>query len=339
MKECPIGPLEFCSKEMIVEMLTSSNNFERIAVSSFDPNDERIEFIKNHLKNDTVKNNIPIVFKTIPKQQIKIAVLEEIFLHKFEKTPYNSATLAKTYVNEHFGVDTVGDFVEEVTLHDVTFDSLIQASPAIDELKTIFQNILEPSSSQAYKKFGIRNPKGILLSGPTGSGKSTLAKAVCSFCSSNWNIRSFSLNPSAVLSKYFGDSEANLRRAFKQLRQIAISQPVLFVMDGFMDVIGRGRKGGSFEARILSTFLNELDGIDTVELPLIVLATTLDYRQLDEALVRPGRFDHLVDVGRGFDSTRFLSHWKIPNPDSQEIGTPSEAIKYVEMKIIEQLIV
>lgn len=339
MKECSIGPLELCTREMVLEFLTQNKDAEKFVLDSFDSGNELIEFVKDHFRKSSTLGSPVVEHRLLQKLPANLAVLEEIFYQR-RKNFRDSENLAKAYINLYFGIEDVNDFLEEITLHGSSLDTLIQATPAIDELRRILHNYLDPSASQAQAKFGVRKPRGILLNGPTGSGKSTLANAACSFCASKYEIRTFKLDPSAILSRYFGDTEANVRNAFRQLRQIAISQPVLVVVDEFLDVIGRGRRGGSFESRILSTFLNELDGIDTVELPLVVLATTQDCQQLDDALIRPGRFDHIVDVARGFDAVKFLSHWQISSPKEVVVGmkTPSDIKKYIMQKMMDEML-
>ncbi|GKY95045.1 hypothetical protein MPSEU_000468800 [Mayamaea pseudoterrestris] len=150
----------------------------------------------------------------------------------------------------------------------------------------------------AYQRLGLQNPRGCLLYGPPGTGKTMLARAAAG----SSGLAFLSLSPADVYaSSYVGDAEAIIRRAFDCSRAAA---PCILFFDeldsilGFDDnATGGMTRGHSAEARILSTFLNEMDGIDgTMNDGVMVLGATNRPETIDRALLRPGRFDKVIHV-------------------------------------------
>lgn len=152
----------------------------------------------------------------------------------------------------------------------------------------------------AYRALCLSPPRGVLLHGPPGCAKTTLARAAAGSA----GVSFLSLSPADVYSSSFvGDAEAVVRRAFDLARSAA---PCVLFFDEIDAIIGgeaasdgshgMGR-GSSAEARVLSTFLNEMDGVDgTVDDGVLVLAATNRPGTLDAALLRPGRFDKVIYV-------------------------------------------
>mmetsp|Transcript_14807 Transcript_14807/g.25092 ORF Transcript_14807/g.25092 Transcript_14807/m.25092 type:complete len:309 (-) Transcript_14807:1025-1951(-) len=152
-----------------------------------------------------------------------------------------------------------------------------------------------------YKLLGLTPPRGILLHGPPGCAKTSLARAAAGAS----GIAFFSLSPADVYaSSYVGDAEAVVRRAFTLARSAA---PCILFFDEIDSIVGTNadgdngmhRSGGgkSVEARVLSTFLNEMDGVDaTAADGVLVLGATNRPSTLDAALLRPGRFDNVIYV-------------------------------------------
>jgi transitional endoplasmic reticulum ATPase len=171
--------------------------------------------------------------------------------------------------------------------------------------KTALRQAIEwpRTKHQAYQQLGLTPPRGILLHGPPGCAKTTLARAAAASA----GVAFLSLAPADVFaSSYVGDAEAVVRRAFTLAR--ATSPCVLFFDE--LDAIlgcdennsdhsnGMGRmSSSSAEARVLSTFLNEMDGVDgSWKDGVLVLGATNRPGTLDAALLRPGRFDKIIYV-------------------------------------------
>ncbi|KAJ1652770.1 hypothetical protein IWQ61_006968 [Dispira simplex] len=141
---------------------------------------------------------------------------------------------------------------------------------------------------------GLRPPSGILLYGPPGCGKTLLAQVIANETGMNTIV----IKGPEVFSKYFGATEATLRKVFQTARSIA---PCVIWMDE-MDALARkrewsgGEESGGVEDRVLSTLLNEMDGVQNRSGVLVVGCTTYP-SHLDDAILRPGRFDQLLYVG------------------------------------------
>ena len=142
-----------------------------------------------------------------------------------------------------------------------------------------------------FEEAGIRPTKGILISGPPGCGKTLLAKAIANESGVNF----ISVKGPALLSKYVGESERGVREVFRKARQAA---PCIIFFDE-IDALVPVRSGSSSDShvaeRVLSQFLAEVDGIEELK-GVLVLGVTNRLDILDPAVLRPGRFDEVVEI-------------------------------------------
>ena len=147
-----------------------------------------------------------------------------------------------------------------------------------------------------YDKLGHSMPRGILLHGPSGTGKTLLAKAVATQSEANF----VSVRGPELLSKWVGESERGIREIFKRARQSAPCVVFFDEIDSIAPVRGAGGETAVTE-RVVSQLLTELDGMENMH-GVVVLAATNRADMIDPALLRPGRFDKIIQV---------------PNPDKE----------------------
>jgi transitional endoplasmic reticulum ATPase len=145
--------------------------------------------------------------------------------------------------------------------------------------------------AELFTEAGIRPPKGILLTGPPGCGKTMLAKAIANESGVNF----ISVKGPALLSKYVGESERGVRDMFRKAKQAA---PCIIFFDE-IDALVPARDSGGSDAhvaeRVLSQFLAELDGVEELK-GVLMLGATNRPDMLDPAILRPGRFDEIVEI-------------------------------------------
>ncbi|MDP2730173.1 MAG: CDC48 family AAA ATPase [Dehalococcoidales bacterium] len=140
-----------------------------------------------------------------------------------------------------------------------------------------------------FQQANVKPPKGILLSGPPGTGKTLVAKALASESEVNF----ISVKGPELMSKYIGESERGVREVFRKAKQ---ASPCILFFDEFDSLVperGLARDSQATE-RVISQFLTELDGLEELK-GVLVLAATNRKDLIDSAIVRPGRFDFILD--------------------------------------------
>ncbi|MFC6835521.1 CDC48 family AAA ATPase [Halomarina ordinaria] len=143
---------------------------------------------------------------------------------------------------------------------------------------------------QIFKKLGIEPPQGVLLHGPPGTGKTLLAKAVANETSASF----FSIAGPEIISKYYGESEQQLREIFEDASEESPS--IIFIDE--LDSIAPKREDvtGEVERRVVAQLLTMMDGLESRG-QVIVIAATNRVDSVDPALRRPGRFDREIEIG------------------------------------------
>jgi cell division protease FtsH len=208
-----------------------------------------------------------------------------------------------------------------------TFKDVAGAEEAKEELQEIIDFLKDP---QKFQKLGGRIPKGVLLVGPPGTGKTLLARAIAGEA----NVPFFSISGSDFVEMFVGVGASRVRDLFEQGKKNA---PCIVFIDE-IDAVGRHRGaglGGGHDEReqTLNQLLVEMDGFESNEGVILVAATNRP-DVLDPALLRPGRFDRRVVVGRpdvlGREAILRVHTKKIPLGDNVDLpvlarGTPGLA--------------
>jgi transitional endoplasmic reticulum ATPase len=175
-----------------------------------------------------------------------------------------------------------------VEVPNVTWEDIGGLESVKQELREAVE--LPLKNPEAFRKLGIEAPRGILLHGPPGCGKTLLAKGVATESEANF----IAIRGPELLSKWVGESEEGVRRVFRRARQVA---PCIIFFDEIDAIAGtRGQEVGTkVTERVVNQLLTEVDGIEKLEGVTVVAATNRP-DLLDSALLRPGRFDSLIEI-------------------------------------------
>ncbi len=152
---------------------------------------------------------------------------------------------------------------------------------------------------EVFNRLGIKPPKGILLFGPPGCGKTMLARAVATESQANF----ITIKGPEVFSKWVGESEKAIREVFRKAR---MASPAVIFFDEFDSLVPRRGVGfgdSGVSERVISQLLTEMDGILTLE-DVVVVAATNRPDIIDNAVLRPGRFDRLIYVPEPSEEAR-----------------------------------
>ena len=187
--------------------------------------------------------------------------------------------------------------VRPSALREVLFEAPNTTWNDVGGLDDVKQEIKEAvewplKHASAFKRLGIKPPKGILLYGPPGTGKTLLAKAVAKESEANFIL----VKGPELLSKWVGESEKAVREIFKKARQAA---PTIIFFDEIDSIAPRRGGSGGDESRsterVVNQLLTEMDGLQELN-DIVIIAATNRPDILDTALLRPGRFDRIVLV-------------------------------------------
>ncbi|MDO5853966.1 MAG: AAA family ATPase, partial [Thermoplasmata archaeon] len=175
-----------------------------------------------------------------------------------------------------------------VEIPKVTWDDV----GGLDDVRRRIEEVLVPEEgNRAYDRLGVEPGKGILLYGPPGTGKTLIAKAMANESGTNF----ISVNGPEVASKWMGESERAIRQIFKRAKQMA---PCIIFFDELDSIAPiRGMGDSTAWERVVAQLLTSMDGVEGLR-NVTVMGATNRPDMIDPALLRPGRFDSLVLVGR-----------------------------------------
>lgn len=176
----------------------------------------------------------------------------------------------------------------------------------LEEVKKQLRMLVEwpIAHAAAFKRLGLELPRGILLHGPPGCAKTTLVRAVAHACKASFVC----LSGADVYSPLLGEAERKIREIFKKAR--AARPSIIFFDEIDAMVTKRGSESDAVSTRVLTQLLTEMDGVEAIAPSetgndhLLVIAATNRPDQLDSALLRPGRFDRIVEIPLPDEVTR-----------------------------------
>ena len=177
---------------------------------------------------------------------------------------------------------------EDIESFDVSYEDI---GGLREEVKKIREMVELPlKHPEIFEKLGIEAPKGVLLHGPPGTGKTLLAKAVANETNSHFIL----INGPEIMSKFYGQSEQNLRKKFEEAEENAPS--IIFFDEVDAIASKREESKGEVERRVVAQLLGLMDGLKNRGKVIVIAATNI-VNSLDPALRRPGRFDREIEIG------------------------------------------
>ncbi len=177
---------------------------------------------------------------------------------------------------------------DEKTFAEVSYEDIGGLSEEIKKVREMVE--LPLKHPEIFERLGIDPPKGVLLHGPPGTGKTLLAKAVANETNSHFIL----INGPEIMSKFYGQSEENIRKKFEEAEKSAPS--IIFIDE--IDAISSKREEthGEVERRVVAQLLALMDGLQSRGKVVVIAATNIP-NSLDPALRRPGRFDREIEIG------------------------------------------
>jgi transitional endoplasmic reticulum ATPase len=167
----------------------------------------------------------------------------------------------------------------------------------LDDVRREIEEMYSPGKDASpLERLGVEPGKGILLYGPPGTGKTLIAKALANESGVNF----ISVSGPEIASKWMGESEKAIRHIFKKAKLMAPSIVFFDEIDSIAPV--RGNLGGAWE-KVVAQLLTSMDGVESME-NVTIMAATNRPDVIDPALLRPGRFDRMVLVGKPDEASR-----------------------------------
>ncbi|MBU5574970.1 MAG: CDC48 family AAA ATPase [Candidatus Aenigmatarchaeota archaeon] len=219
--------------------------------------------------------------------------IDEVFLPMAPETKLvvvNTNPAGPVQITEQTEIELLPEateVIEQTKLPTVTYEDIGGLGDAILKIREMIE--LPLKHPEIFERLGIDPPKGVLLHGPPGTGKTLLAKAVANEAGANF----ISLAGPEIMSKWYGQSEENLRKIFDEAEKNAPS--IIFIDE--IDAIAPKREEvtGEVERRVVAQLLTLMDGLKSRG-KVIVIAATNRPNALDPALRRPGRFDREIEI-------------------------------------------
>jgi transitional endoplasmic reticulum ATPase len=171
---------------------------------------------------------------------------------------------------------------------DVTYEDIGGLDRELEQVREMIE--LPMRHPELFNRLGIEPPKGVLLHGPPGTGKTLIAKAVANEIDAHFQT----ISGPEIMSKYYGESEEQLRDVFEEATENA---PAIIFMDELDSIAAkRSEAGGDVERRVVAQLLSLMDGLDERG-EVVVIGATNRVDAIDPALRRGGRFDREIEIG------------------------------------------
>ncbi|MFB6159151.1 MAG: CDC48 family AAA ATPase [Candidatus Nanohalobium sp.] len=176
---------------------------------------------------------------------------------------------------------------ENMETPDVTYEDIGGLNDELEQVREMIEMPLR--NPEIFEELAIEPPKGVILHGPPGTGKTMIAKAVANEVDANFK----SISGPEIMSKYYGESEGELREIFEEAEE---ESPTIIFFDE-LDSVAPGREdSGEMERRVVAQLLSLMDGLEARE-DVIVIGATNRVDAIDPALRRGGRFDREIEIG------------------------------------------
>lgn len=173
------------------------------------------------------------------------------------------------------------------SMSSVTYEDIGGLDRELEQVREMIE--LPMRHPELFNRLGIDPPKGVLLHGPPGTGKTLIAKAVANEVDAEF----FTISGPEIMSKYYGESEEQLREVFEEATE---ESPAIIFMDELDSIAAqRGEASGDVERRVVAQLLSLMDGLEDRS-EVIVIGATNRVDAIDPALRRGGRFDREIEV-------------------------------------------
>ena len=184
--------------------------------------------------------------------------------------------------------EEVGESASGAETPDVTYEDIGGLDDELEQVREMIE--LPMRHPELFNRLGIEPPKGVLLHGPPGTGKTLIAKAVANEIDAHFQT----LSGPEIMSKYYGESEEQLREVFEEAQE---NSPAIIFMDE-LDSIAPKREetSGDVERRVVAQLLSLMDGLEERG-EVVVIGATNRVDAIDPALRRGGRFDREIEIG------------------------------------------
>jgi transitional endoplasmic reticulum ATPase len=259
---------------------------------------------QNIYMRPVAKGDIIVPSPVVRRKNRGPSLFEDFFGFDFDDffyTPFPGETRFVVTHTDPQGIVKIGDITELEIIPELPESMKLEekAIPAVTYedvggMKGVIQRVREMIElplrhPELFERLGVEPPKGVMLYGPPGTGKTLLAKAVANESGANF----ISISGPEVMSKWYGQSEENLRKIFDDAEKNAPS--IIFIDEVDSIAPKREEVTGEVERRVVSQLLTLMDGLKKRG-KVIVIAATNRPNAVDPALRRPGRFDREIEI-------------------------------------------